>query len=335
MPEQRSLILVGWICLLFICSCWESTQIETDVSVQPQMVHRGESLILSIESPHDFFLSDSTTAVFAPGDGLKTGCPNVQSSRAMQISLKVADDASLGPRILSLYSGGIFVEKEVTVAPAAAIEQGDTDGGDSVDDTASISVSPSLVYRGEHVTFSVTGEGTHFSADTTVSFSPDSGIAVGDVDVQSSEALTFDAEVSMSATPGVKMLYISGPAGQSVEILSMAVEVSALVACYVDSYEQNDSVEDAVPVDFPSSIAASICEGDHDYFKVNIQAGVTVDFFVQFAHADGDLDMELLTLQGELLASSATQTDNELITFTVPEGNPESGCSMYSATTMR
>ena len=321
MPLKRSLSFTGWICLLFVCSCWESSQNETNVSVHPQTVHQGEVLVLSIKSPNNLFLPNSTTAVLAPGDGLKTGCPDVKSPRAMQISLKVAADAPLGPRILSLNADGILVEKEVTVVPASAGEQGadDEDGPGSPGESASISVSPTLVHRGEHVAFAVTGQGTHFSADTTVSFGPDSGIAVGDVEVQSSEALTFDAEVSMAAAPGTQMLYISGPSGQKVEILSMEIEISALVTCYVDNYEQNNSIDFAVPVDFPSSIAASICEGDHDYFKVNIQEGVTVDFFVQFSHADGDLDIELLTLQGELLASSATQTDNELITFTVPE----------------
>ncbi len=81
--------------------------------------------------------------------------------------------------------------------------------------------------------------------------------------------------------------------------------------CVDDSREPNDSVAGAVVA--PASLSdGQICAYNDDYYRVDGSSGtevrVTVDGFV---HAEGDLDLQLLSATGAILASSAGTSGSE------------------------
>ena len=83
--------------------------------------------------------------------------------------------------------------------------------------------------------------------------------------------------------------------------------------CMDDSREPNDSIAGSSTA--PASLSdGQICAYNDDYFRISATAGnrvsVTVDGFV---HSQGDLDLQLLSGTGSVLASSAGTTSSETV----------------------
>ncbi len=195
-----------------------------------------------------------------------------------------------------------------------------------------IEVTPSEVAVGDTVSFTVTGHGTRFTAESQVSFGPESGIAVNSIDVVSNDELAFEAEITPEAEPGLRTMSVSGPMGQEVAVVAFDVQVLAAVSCFNDSYEVNDTISQAPTPPFPAFFNASICPGDDDYFKVYVQQGVELDILAFFSHADGDINVELVTSWGMVVASATSVTDNEFITYS-PLSSGERYVHIYGANT--
>lgn len=90
------------------------------------------------------------------------------------------------------------------------------------------------------------------------------------------------------------------------------------VSCAPDALEPNDTVDERVAP--PSSDRVlTICDSDEDYFAVEATAGKILHVHASFAHADGDIDLMVLGVDGEqLLAVSDGVADGEDIQVELP-----------------
>ncbi len=95
--------------------------------------------------------------------------------------------------------------------------------------------------------------------------------------------------------------------------------------CVEDEHEPNDDwataelLNDAGAGPFHALFEARVCPGNDDLYTFTLDEGAEVFIPVEFAHADGDIDVELYeSTFGELVDESASGDDHELILFTSP-----------------
>ena len=74
-----------------------------------------------------------------------------------------------------------------------------------------------------------------------------------------------------------------------------------------DDFEENDTLETAAEVE-PGEYGGLIVSGDDDFFALDVCAGGTLTASIAFAHADGDLDLQVLDAAG---ASASIPMDGE------------------------
>ncbi len=120
--------------------------------------------------------------------------------------------------------------------------------------------------------------------------------------------------VTFSASDGTFLSY------QSVDI-TVTKQVTG-EGCQDDSFEPNESVEDAATL-VPGVLEASICDTelvpvDTDYFGIAVGAGDTVTLTLEFDNGLGDLDLFLLSAAKTFLASSETLSSQESLSWTAP-----------------
>jgi hypothetical protein len=84
-------------------------------------------------------------------------------------------------------------------------------------------------------------------------------------------------------------------------------------ACVDDRREDNDSIATATP--YTTAITdGQICASDDDYFRLGVPANNRVTVTLDgFSHAAGDLELQLLSSTGSILASSASARDVETV----------------------
>jgi len=88
-------------------------------------------------------------------------------------------------------------------------------------------------------------------------------------------------------------------------------------SCTEDSFEPNDSIGAAASAG-TGAVMAQICAGNDDYFRITATTGTDVAVVVDgFAHADGDLDLQLLTGAGTILDTSAGVMNSESVSHCV------------------
>lgn len=66
---------------------------------------------------------------------------------------------------------------------------------------------------------------------------------------------------------------------------------------------------------------AEICSGDEDFYRFTIPADGQVTATLTFTHADGDLDAELLDVDGAVLRSSSSSNDDEVLELDLDAGD--------------
>lgn len=85
-------------------------------------------------------------------------------------------------------------------------------------------------------------------------------------------------------------------------------------SCQNDTYEPNDTVPQATHVSPPGLTTLAICAGDHDWFSIDVPAGLGLDLSESSDPSLGDLDLYAYAADGvTLLASSATNAAVEQI----------------------
>jgi hypothetical protein len=112
------------------------------------------------------------------------------------------------------------------------------------------------------------------------------------------------------------------------EITNYAASVNCLDngggGCTDDSFENNDSCNQAVLIG--SGITGNLVssDADADYFSVSVPAFGTVTVDVVFLHSDGDVDVELTNSNcSTTYDSGASASNNETVTYTNPGNSTE------------
>ena len=101
--------------------------------------------------------------------------------------------------------------------------------------------------------------------------------------------------------------------------LRFEVAAGAAIADLNDQYEPNDSFADATDMGDATGEGSvtelTLTSGDVDWYKAYFPNNGTPDQYLSalFDHQDGDIDIELYDSSGDLIRSSESSTDNELI----------------------
>jgi hypothetical protein len=82
-----------------------------------------------------------------------------------------------------------------------------------------------------------------------------------------------------------------------------------------DAYDGNSSQASAARLGAGSYASLKVCDGVADWFEVDAAAGANVTVTLQFAHASGDLDMEIWDASASVARSNGS-SDAETATFT-------------------
>ena len=100
--------------------------------------------------------------------------------------------------------------------------------------------------------------------------------------------------------------------------ITYAIELGAVSGpCESDSFEPNNSADDAVALTSGSWPNVGICTGDEDWFQFTLKADERLELAVSFDHQQGDLELELRDASGEqILASAAGESSIEALSFT-------------------
>jgi len=93
----------------------------------------------------------------------------------------------------------------------------------------------------------------------------------------------------------------------------------ACADCVDDVFEENGDVN--APIVPPGRYEGlTICPGDTDYFGISAREGETISVSLFFSSSAGDLDMELLAVDGStVLATSASMDDDESLSHEATE----------------
>ncbi|MSP72904.1 MAG: hypothetical protein EXR76_12180 [Myxococcales bacterium] len=162
--------------------------------------------------------------------------------------------------------------------------------------------------------FTVTARFAHLNGDIDLLLVGPAGYEVAAVSEDDDEVITGQApstgayHVSVAGYDGVVN------ANYSIEL---AVEGSPCAAACADPSEPAGGNQDAAhATDLRSVIGGDqrICAGDVDFYEIDLPAGSNVTLAVRFAHADGDLDVELLG-PGGLTVQGRSSDDDEIISL--------------------
>lgn len=92
-------------------------------------------------------------------------------------------------------------------------------------------------------------------------------------------------------------------------------EDPACQGCIEDRLENNDVPDQSYNIEAPTTYdELTICPGDDDYYAAQIPAGQRLNVELNFVHAEGNIDAELLS-EGSRVAESISEDDGELITW--------------------
>jgi hypothetical protein len=83
-----------------------------------------------------------------------------------------------------------------------------------------------------------------------------------------------------------------------------------------DDFEPNESPGTARAITAGQTVSAQICASDADHFAVTVGAGGRIDARLEFVHATGDLDLELLSPTGTRAAIAQGTSNVEAISAT-------------------
>lgn len=85
-----------------------------------------------------------------------------------------------------------------------------------------------------------------------------------------------------------------------------------------DEYEDNDDCSSSYFITSATTLSnLTVKSTDEDWFRFNVPAGQTVTFDVDFAHANGDIDVELTSLScsGSIVDEGSSNTNDETVSW--------------------
>ncbi len=95
--------------------------------------------------------------------------------------------------------------------------------------------------------------------------------------------------------------------------LELVVTPSGFDPCVEDALEENDSLATATPLTLETLVPAQACELDDDWYSFTVAEGTQILFDLQFLHAEGNLDLFLHDVDGNLVNDAASLNDNEVL----------------------
>jgi len=104
--------------------------------------------------------------------------------------------------------------------------------------------------------------------------------------------------------------------------------------CPDDIFEPNQGTAEAPSTTYAAYLAnadavLTVKSGDPDFFNLPVCAGAVVSARAQFIHADGNIDMRLRVQTGQIVASATSTTNNEALTYTVPNLGPVTPTNLF------
>ena len=95
--------------------------------------------------------------------------------------------------------------------------------------------------------------------------------------------------------------------------------VEATPTCAADALEENDTQDTAAPVLSESYPNLTACVDDADYYEVFLFEGATITVDLTFSHAEGDIDVEIVEPDGDWVAYSESEDDDESVEYTATQ----------------
>jgi len=90
------------------------------------------------------------------------------------------------------------------------------------------------------------------------------------------------------------------------------------VGCTEDPYEPDSRIA-PIPINAGALEDLTLCAGNDDHWRLDVSPGMQLRIQIDFAHAAGDVDMTLHTMDYSVIAVSEGVTDQEVISYTVTE----------------
>jgi hypothetical protein len=146
-----------------------------------------------------------------------------------------------------------------------------------------------------------------------------------DAVLQSSTSETDDENITHVATEsGTYYLAVVGyqgaTASYNLTVATIGDGPSPVPPAGGPEAEPNDDFENATQIQPGSYSDRNITENDIDVYGVNLTSGEAISASIQFAHAEGDLELYLINpAQDAVLQSSTSETDDENITHIATE----------------
>jgi hypothetical protein len=138
--------------------------------------------------------------------------------------------------------------------------------------------------------------------------------------IASSRSRTDDEEVGFSDVPesGLYLIQVVGAAPDADNDYFLLIDrTQGMNDCNDDAGEENDNREQARLIE-EGSLNGTICPGDEDWYAVHVNAGGAISALIEFTNAQGNLDLEVLNPEGEVVGSS-TNDDADTETVEVSE----------------
>ena len=85
-----------------------------------------------------------------------------------------------------------------------------------------------------------------------------------------------------------------------------------------DRFEPDNTSADATAITATLYEDFAVCLGDPDHFSFDARAGDEVTVWIDFPHAEGDVDLHLFDADGVELAAATSADDDELLVATIP-----------------
>ena len=150
--------------------------------------------------------------------------------------------------------------------------------------------------------------------------------AEGDIDVELLDGAGAQLAISETNTDDESITYTTTSSGTYVVRVFLWGDDGSVpgntydldlgvAACPFDPLEPNDARTSARAVSPGTFSGLGSCPMNEDWYAVSIGAGQTLDVNVAFAHAEGDIDIQLYNSSGATVVSSVTATDDEALSL--------------------
>ena len=153
--------------------------------------------------------------------------------------------------------------------------------------------------------------------------------ADGDIDVMLYDTTFSVVDAGTTTTDNESVSYTAPSAGGAVIQITMPGDDVAgggntydmvisgnTSTCTPDLFEEDDSSGAAAPLPLGTTLGLRACPSDDDWSLVLLDVGQTATWTATFAHAEGDIDLELFDFAGNSLDSSTSVSDNEAVSYT-------------------